>query len=108
MKFARLSGATPSLPDAQSPKFSVTDGGVKYFDLKEGTGYSPNPGQIVVLKCVCFTTACPPPLSHATCTHARAPPLPAPGRYDGYLENGKKFDSWTVRLHPCALEEKLL
>mmetsp|Transcript_5036 Transcript_5036/g.7415 ORF Transcript_5036/g.7415 Transcript_5036/m.7415 type:complete len:186 (+) Transcript_5036:3-560(+) len=50
--------------DKTVKKFFTTPGGVKYFDLKEGNGYSPNPGQIVVLK------------------------------YEGYLSNGKKFDSW--------------
>jgi FKBP-type peptidyl-prolyl cis-trans isomerase len=34
----------------QVQKFSTTERGVKYFDIKEGNGYSPNPGQIVVLK----------------------------------------------------------
>lgn len=44
---------TPSVlahPLLQVQKFSTTEGGVKYFDVKEGNGYSPNPGQIVVLK----------------------------------------------------------
>jgi len=44
-------------------KFSKTEGGVVYFDLKEGNGYSPKPGDFVIVT------------------------------YKGYLSNGKLFDS---------------
>ena len=51
--------------DTQLPpsKVGITSSGVKFFDIKEGRGYSPNPGQIVII------------------------------RYKSFLSSGKQYDS---------------
>ena len=53
---AALALARPALADTQVKKFFTTDGGVKYFDLKEGGGYSPKDGDFVIIEYKSFNS----------------------------------------------------
>ena len=59
------SGPSAAVANTAVPKSAVgvTESGVKYFDVKEGNGGSPRPGQLVIVK------------------------------YKGFLSDGKMFDS---------------
>jgi peptidylprolyl isomerase len=67
---ARVSPETPT-PVAETD-FAVTESGLKFFDLTEGTGASPDVGQTVVVD------------------------------YTGWLTSGKKFDSSLDRADPIS------
>ena len=66
-------GAQMTTTDANA-KINVTETGLKYVDLKEGTGASPKSGQMVVV------------------------------HYTGTLTDGKKFDSSVDRGQPFAFK----
>ena len=53
---AALALARPAVADTQVKKFFTTDGGVKYFDLKEGGGYSPKDGDFVIIEYKSFNS----------------------------------------------------
>ena len=62
---AATSGPSAAVANTAVPKSAVgvTESGVKYFDVKEGNGGSPRPGQLVIVK------------------------------YQGFLSDGRMFDS---------------
>jgi len=64
MEIELTSASEPRLPtQIDEGKFTTTDSGLKYYDIKTGTGDSPAAGQIVVV------------------------------HYTGWLEDGTEFDS---------------
>ena len=52
----RARARAPAVADTQVKKFFTTDGGVKYFDLKEGGGYSPKDGDFVIIEYKSFNS----------------------------------------------------